>query len=46
MPGYVFMMFDFKNGNDAPIVHVRTWQPQTHIRQPKDIYGLYDFLII
>jgi hypothetical protein len=45
-PGYIFMMIDFKNGDDSPIIHVRTWQPEDHIKEPKDIYHLYDFVIL
>ncbi len=45
-PGYIFMMIDFKNGNDCPIIHVRTWQPEGHIKEQKDIYHLYDFVIL
>jgi hypothetical protein len=45
-PGYIFMMIDFKNGDDYPIIHVRTWQPQNHIKNLSDIYNLYDFIIL
>ena len=45
-PGYIFMMIDFKNGDDSPIIHVRTWQPEDHIKETKDIYNLYDFVIL
>lgn len=45
-PGYIFMMIDFKNGNDFPIIHVRTWQPDSHIKKESDIYSLYDFVIL
>ncbi len=45
-PGYIFMMIDFKNGDDCPIIHVRTWQPQNHIKDSSDIYNLYDFIIL
>lgn len=45
-PGYIFMMIDFKKGNDFPIVHVRTWQPDSHIKKESDIYNLYDFVIL
>ncbi len=45
-PGYIFMMVDFKNGKNTPILHVRTWQPENHIKQDNDIYHLYDFVIL
>jgi len=45
-PGYIFMMIDFKNGEDCPLIHIRTWQPQNHIKGNKDIYNLYDFFIL
>lgn len=45
-PGYIFMMIDFKNGDDSPIIHIRTWQPEGHIKETKDIYHLYDFIIL
>lgn len=45
-PGYIFMMLDFKSGDDCPTVHVRTWQPETNIKKDSDIYNLYDFLIL
>lgn len=45
-PGYIFMMIDFKNGDDCPIIHVRTWQPNANITKENDIYNLYDFLIL
>lgn len=44
MPGYIFLMIDFKtHGEMEPIIHVRTWQPKDNIKTPKDKYSLYDF---
>lgn len=45
-PGYVFMMIDFKTGENAPMLHIRTWQPDSHIKRDGDIYQLYDFIIL
>lgn len=45
-PGYVFMMIDFKNGDNCPLLHIRTWQPDKHIKKDSDIYNLYDFIIL
>jgi len=46
MPGYIFLMLDFKNSEMTPIMHVRTWQPQSNITKPSDKYSLEDFRII
>lgn len=45
MPGYVFLMVDFRNNEHAPIIHVRTWQPQSNIKDVTDKYSLGDFRI-
>ena len=45
-PGYIFMMIDFKTGENTPTIHIRTWQPESHIKQNNDIYHLYDFIIL
>ena len=45
-PGYIFMMIDFKDSEDTPVIHIRTWQPSNHIKEQKDIYHLYDFIIL
>lgn len=45
MPGYIFLMVDFKNGEHTPIIHVRTWQPQSNITNVTDKYSLGDFKI-
>ena len=45
--GYVFLLWDFKDEN-APQVHVRTWQPSTFDKKPlpkEDIFSLSDFNI-
>lgn len=42
-PGYVFLMIDFKNDIDNPVIHVKTWQPAGNIQSELDIYYLYDF---
>lgn len=44
-PGYVFLMIDFKNDIDNPVIHIKTWQPSATIKSPLDIYYLYDFQI-
>lgn len=44
MPGYIFLMIDFKvHGELEPVIHVRTWQPQENIKTINDKYLLYDF---
>ncbi len=45
MPGYIFLMIDFKQNEFTPIIHVRTWQPEDNITSPKDKYNLMDFRI-
>ena len=45
MPGYVFLMIDFKKNELTPIIHVRTWQPEDNIKSPKDKFNLMDFRI-
>lgn len=45
MPGYIFFMIDFKNSEHSPIIHVRTWQPQSNIKEVTDKYSLGDFKI-
>jgi len=45
MPGYLFLMIDFRNNESAPIIHVRTWQPQSNIVETSDKYSLGDFKI-
>lgn len=45
--GYVFLLWDFTD-EDAPLIHVRTWQPDTFEGQPlsKDkIVKLEDFIL-
>lgn len=46
MPGYIFIMLDFRNSEITPIMHVRTWQPKSNIQKPSDKYTLEDFRII
>lgn len=46
MPGYIFMMLDFRKSEMTPIIHVRTWQPKNNINKPSDRYSLADFRII
>lgn len=46
MPGYIFMMVDFRDNEMEPVIHVRTWQPQANISKPSDKYTLSDFCII
>ena len=31
MPGFVFLMIDFKHSEKTPTIHVRTWQPKDNI---------------
>ena len=45
MPGYIFLMIDFKQNEFTPIIHVRTWQPEDNVTSPKDKYNLMDFRI-
>jgi len=45
MPGFVFLMIDFKNSEQTPTVHVRTWQPKDNIEKEQDKYFLRDFMI-
>lgn len=45
MPGYIFLMIDFKQSELTPIIHVRTWQPKDNIKSPKDKFNLMDFRI-
>lgn len=46
MPGYIFMMIDFRDNELEPTVHVRTWQPKDNITTPADKYTLSDFRIL
>ena len=40
-------MIDFKNGDDSPIIHVRTWQPSltetNHPLSEKDVFSIRNF---
>jgi hypothetical protein len=45
MPGFVFLMIDFKYGEQTPVIHVRTWQPKDNIEREQDKYFLRDFMI-
>ena len=45
MPGFVFLMIDFKNSEQTPVIHVRTWQPKDNIEKEQDKYFLRDFMI-
>lgn len=45
MPGFVFLMIDFKYGEQTPVIHVRTWQPKDNIEKEQDKYFLRDFMI-
>ena len=45
MPGFVFLMIDFKHGELTPVIHVRTWQPKDNIEKEQDKYFLRDFMI-
>lgn len=45
MPGFVFLMIDFKKSEQTPIIHVRTWQPKDNIEKEQDKYFLRDFMI-
>ncbi len=48
--GYVFMIWDFSN-EDAPKIHVRTWQPDFIDKakgqrlNPNDVFSLSDFVL-
>ena len=45
MPGFIFVMIDFKHGEQTPVIHVRTWQPKDNIEKEQDKYFLRDFMI-
>lgn len=45
MPGFVFLMIDFKHSEMTPTIHVRTWQPKDNIEKEQDKYYLRDFMI-
>lgn len=45
MPGFVFLMVDFKYGEQTPVIHIRTWQPKENIEKEQDKYFLRDFMI-
>lgn len=45
MPGFVFLMIDFKHSEKMPTIHVRTWQPKDNIEKEQDKYFLRDFMI-
>lgn len=45
MPGFVFIMIDFKHSDETPTIHVRTWQPRDNIKKEQDKYFLRDFMI-
>ena len=45
MPGFVFLMIDFKHGEQTPVIHIRTWQPKDNIEKEQDKYFLRDFMI-
>ena len=45
MPGFVFLMIDFKQSEQTPTIHVRTWQPRDNIEREQDKYYLRDFMI-
>ena len=45
MPGFVFLMIDFKHSEQTPTIHVRTWQPKDNIENEQDKYFLRDFMI-
>lgn len=45
MPGFVFLMIDFKHSERTPTIHVRTWQPKDNIEKEQDKYFLRDFMI-
>ena len=43
MPGYVFLIIDFKGRELNPKIYVRTWQPLENIKKATDKYNLMDF---
>lgn len=43
MPGYLFLIIDFKGRENNPKIYVRTWQPLENIKKPTDKYNLMDF---
>lgn len=45
MPGFVFLMIDFKHSEQTPTIHVRTWQPKDNIEKEQDKYFLRDFMV-
>ena len=45
MPGFIFLMIDFKHGEQTPVIHVRTWQPKDNIEKEQDKYFLRDVMI-
>lgn len=45
MPGYMFLIIDFRKREMQPIIHVRTWQPIENIKSEQDRFNLYDFVI-
>lgn len=45
MIGYVFLLIDFKDLENTPMIHIRTWQPNSNISSPKDKYTISDFHI-
>ena len=45
MPGFVFLMIDFKHSEMMPTIHVRIWQPKDNIEREQDKYRLQDFKI-
>ena len=45
MPGFVFLMIDFKHSEQTPTIHVRTWQPKDNIQKEQDKYFLRDFMV-
>lgn len=45
MPGYIFLLIDFKKNEIQPTVHIRTWQPKDNIREVTDKFNIMDFRI-
>ena len=43
MPGYIFLIIDFKGRELNPKIYVRTWQPLENIKKATDKYNLMDF---
>ena len=43
MPGYIFLIIDFKGRELKPKIYVRTWQPLENIKKATDKYNLMDF---